>query len=183
MVQFIPFDDSIEVRGEVVITITKGIENFYRALMFELLEKNGIKNPKHAQWYKLDLLLNTLKDVNKYFGPHMLYKIGKAIPDNIIFPQGIRNLEDGLNSIDIAYKHNHRGGEIGYYKLLSFDQRNKIAYLKCNNPYPCHYDRGIITKIASKFKPSQSKNIEVFLDPDKKGRLDGEDSSWYFIKW
>lgn len=183
MAQFIPFDNSVEVRGETVIAVTKGINGMYKNLMIELLEKNGIYMPEPAHWYKQTYWLNTFKDINNYFGPHILYKIGKAIPDNAIFPQGISNLKDALNSIDIAYKKNHRGGEIGYYKLINFNEKSKLAYMECKNPYPCHFDRGIITKIATKFKPKNSNSIEVFVDPNKKGRLDGEDCTYYFIKW
>jgi len=55
--------------------------------------------------------------------------------------------------------------------------------MECKNPYPCHFDRGIITKIAEKFMPQKSKGIEVFLDTQRQGRLEGADTSWYFIKW
>ncbi len=183
MSQFVPFDPKVEVRGETVISVYNGVENFFKPYILKFLEQNNIKNPEPVKWYKQKDWLNVFKQIDKEFGALTLYKIGKAIPDNAIFPEGIKDLKTGLNSINKAYKKNHRGGEIGYYKLISWNPTNQIAEMECKNPYPCHFDRGIITKIAEKFKPAKSQGIEVFLNSEKPSRLDGSDTSWYFIKW
>jgi len=183
MAQYIPFDNNVEVRGETVLSVSNGVEFFFKDEMNNILEKNNIINPQAAKWYKQKDWLNAFKDIENKFGEYTLYKIGKAIPENAIFPEGVKNLKKALESINIAYNNNHRNGEIGYYKLISFDEENRIAEMECKNPYPCHFDRGIITKIAEKFKPTTSKNIEVSLDVNKKSRLDGADTSFYKIKW
>lgn len=48
---------------------------------------------------------------------------------------------------------NHRNGEIGYYKLISINLKANTAIMNCKNPYPCNFDRGIITTMARKFRP------------------------------
>ena len=183
MSQFIPFDDNVEVRGETVIAVYNGVENYFKPFILNFLAENKIISPEPAKWYKQKDWLNVFKKIDEKFGALTLYKIGKAIPDNAIFPEGIHDLKAGLMSINKAYHKNHRGGEIGYYKLTKWDENNKIAEMECKNPYPCHFDRGIITKIAEKFMPQKSKGIEVFLDTQRQGRLEGADTSWYFIKW
>jgi hypothetical protein len=60
----------------------------------------------------------------------------EKIPENAVFPH-VNTLEQALSSMDGAYRMNHRNGEIGYYKLLSFDGKTKKAVLECYNPYPC----------------------------------------------
>ena len=55
--------------------------------------------------------------------------------------------------------------------------------MECKNPYPCHFDRGIITSIVRKFAPIDSLDQEIILDTSKKNRLSGSDSSWYIISW
>ena len=82
--------------------------------------------------------------------------IGKAIPENADFPPEVDNLEKALGPIDVAYPMNHRGGETGHYKLVSYDEEKKEATMVCNNPYPSEFDRGIITTMLRKFKPLDS---------------------------
>lgn len=183
MAQFIPFDNNVEVRGETVLSVCNGVEDFFKFEINKILIQNNIIDPQPAKWYKQEDWLNTFKDIENKFGEYMLYKIGKAIPQNAIFPEGIKNLKKALESINIAYQNNHRNGEIGYYKLLYFDEEKKIGEMECKNPYPCHFDRGIITKIVEKFKPKDSKNIEVSLNVEKENRLAGGDVSYYIIKW
>lgn len=183
MAQFIPFDNNVEVRGETVLSVCNGVENFFKNEINHILSQNNIVNPQPAMWYKQSDWLNAFKDIETEFGEYTLYKIGKAIPENAIFPEGVKDLKTALESINQAYYKNHRNGEIGYYKLLYFDRENKIAEMECKNPYPCHFDRGIITKISEKYKPKGSNNIEVYLNLEKENRLDGAEASYYIIKW
>ncbi len=183
MAEFIPFDDNVEVRGETVLAVCKGVESILKPKIEQILKQNNITAPKAGKWYKQKDWLNSFKDIANNLGPIILYKIGKAIPSNAIFPQGVKNLKEALMAIDKAYKTNHRGGEIGYYKLVEWNEEEKKAVMECKNPYPCHFDRGIITKIANDFKPKKSSFIEVFLDIKSPNRLKGADSSRYFIKW
>jgi len=114
---------------------------------------------------------------------HTLFSIGKAIPDSANFPENIVSLKDALESIDIAYHNNHRGGEIGYYRLTELNKDERKAVMICKNPYPCPFDRGIITSIVRKYKPADSFDHEIKLDQNKESRLDGAESSTYLISW
>lgn len=183
MAQFIPFDNRVEVRGETVLAVVNGVEDFFKNEIIMLLKKNNIENPLPANWYRQIDWLNTFRDINDTFGETILYKIGKAIPDSAIFPEGIKNLKEALESINVAYHNNHRNGEIGYYKLLKWNEKEKTALMECYNPYPCHFDRGIITRMAEKFKPADSLMIEVFVDTSKENRLKGGDKSYYIVNW
>ena len=72
---------------------------------------------------------------------------------------------------------------IGLYKLIEIDYEKKEAIMRCNNPYPCDFDRGIITTMARKFRPADSKLPMVILDKSKPGRFEGADESWYIVTW
>ena len=63
-----------------------------------------------------------------------LVSIGMKIPETAVFPPGIDSIESGLNSIDVAYHMNYRGGEIGVYQATTVSER-QIDVL-CRNPYP-----------------------------------------------
>ena len=129
MAQFIPFEQQVQVNGQTILSVTNGVNKFFKAKMDEILIKYGIINPKADEWYSQESWLNAFKDISDTIGKHTLFSIGKAIPENADFPKEINNLETALNSINIAYHNNHKGGEIGYYKLISFSQAKK----KCCN--------------------------------------------------
>lgn len=78
--------------------------------------------------------------------------IGKKIPETANFPPQINNIEAGLDSIGMAYRMNHRGGEIGYYKFVKTG--NNEGYVESNNPYPCDFNIGIVEGMAKRFVPT-----------------------------
>jgi hypothetical protein len=59
-----------------------------------------------------------------------MFLIGKAIPEKAVLPPEIDSLEKALHSINMAYRMNHRGGEFGFYKLVSFDSAKRTATME-----------------------------------------------------
>jgi len=183
MAQFIPFDENVEVNGQTVLAIVNGVHVLFKPKMHEILVANNIIDPEPDAWYSQKAWLKAFKIIYQTIGENTLFSIGKSIPLNAIFPKEINNLRKALESINIAYQNNHRGGEIGYYKLLEFNEADCSAIMECKNPYPCHFDRGIITTMVRKFAPESSTHSEVKLDTSKANRNDGAESSWYLINW
>lgn len=182
MAQFTPFSPNVEVNGQTARSIIDAIP-VGRDYRMAILERHGIKNPQPNQWYPQEKWLDAFKEIHDTIGQNTLFNIGKAIPENAQFPPQIDNLEKALQAIDMAYKMNHRGGEIGYYKVLSFDKKNKTAVMECKNPYPSEFDRGIIMAMLRKFKPIESVRYDVTLDTSKPTRINGADSCTYLISW
>jgi hypothetical protein len=180
MAEFKAFVPGVEVNGETVLSIVNAMKGF-EGLAIEILKNNGIDHPKPRKWYMQQSWLDAFKEISDKMGAETLLNIGKAIPENAQFPPGIDNLEKGLNLIDVAYHMNHRGGEIGYYKLVEYNEYKKHAVMECKNPYPSHFDRGIITCFVSRFKASDHFSVE--LDKSKPTRLKGADSCTYIIRW
>jgi len=182
MAQFIPFDSHVEVIGQTVLSVITALPAGQDSRK-EILARHGIQVPDASTWYAQKDYLNAFKEIAENVGPHTLFSIGKSIPEDAIFPPQIDSLEKALQSIDIAYNMNHRGGDIGYYKLTHFDAKNKIARFECKNPYPSEFDRGIITTMVRKFRPADSFRDSVVLDTTKPTRLKGADSCSYTITW
>lgn len=183
MPQFVAYNKEVEVNGQTIQSFIKGVTPQFRQKVLQILANNGISNPEKLIWYNQQEWLNAFKQIYDTIGSHTLFSIGKAIPDSATFPENIITLKDALESIDIAYHDNHRDGEIGYYRLTEFNEIERKAVMVCQNPYPCPFDRGIITSIVRKFKPVDSLNHEVELDSNKENRLDGAESSTYLINW
>ena len=130
----------------------------YKAMAFEILAKNGIKDLKPNEWYPQQAWLDAFKSISETIGPFTLCIIGKKIPENAQWPPEINEIHAALSSIDIAYHMNHRiddkilfnpeTGEmsegIGHYKYTITSETT--GTMVCNNPYPCDFDRGIINE-------------------------------------
>ncbi len=183
MAQFVPFDENVEVLGRVVLSITRSIDSIFEEQMKEILQMHGIKDINPDQWYPLKNLLNALKYISDEIGPNTLFAIGKGIPNTAKFPEEIKDLEHALNIIDVAYHMNHRGGDIGYYKVVEFDWDSRQAVMECKNPYPHYFDKGLIISMARKYAPEDANYVEIYLDDSRPSRLDGADSDWFIIKW
>lgn len=181
MAQFIALDKNVTVNGQTILSVVNAME-FGKEERLQLLLDLGI-NPKPDEWYSQQTWLDAFKIISKKIGNRTLFIIGKAIPENAIFPKNINNLKKALESIDVAYHLNHRGGEIGHYKLVSFDAKKKVASMICSTPYPSEFDRGIITAMLRGFKPKGSIYYNVVLDSKKQSRNDGGESCTYSITW
>ncbi len=182
MPQFIAFDKNVEVIGFAIQTCLDCFPEYYRADIKELLKKNHIVDVTPNKWFNLQNYLEVLKEVSTRYGANTLFNVGVAIGDGVPIPLGTP-LESVLAAWDAAYRSHHRGGYLGDIRLLSFDYQAKKAVVTCHDPYPCHFERGIATAFARKFKPEDAGFVDVELDKSKPSRLDGADSSCYVITW
>ena len=193
MAQFVAINENVEVNRQTVLSIVNSMEK-NKDNRLEILLQNGI-NPEEKEWFNQQKWLNAFKTISDKLGEMNLFLIGKAIIDNAKFPP-IKNLEEGLNSIDVAYHMNHRiNGKvmfdpvtgkmlegIGHYKLIEFNEKERKAIMVCDNPYPSKFDEGIITQIVRKFKPTGSREL-IKLDTSKGSRKSGGDSCTFIITW
>ena len=87
--------------------------------------------------------------------------------------------DEVLRSIDEAYRRNHRGGDIGFYRFESTGERS--GEVTCENPYPCEFDRGLIRAVARRYAP-----VESFVFVEERGdrcRRRGDDACTYTVSW
>ena len=179
MTLFEAFDQDVEVNGETVLAIVDGMGILKdRAIGF--LEENGIKDPQKGKWYSQQAWLNTFRSISKRVGDKTLEMIGMKIPENANWIEGIDSIHSALESIDKAYHLNHRGGEIGNYGFEKTSDRS--AKMVCTNPYPDHFDLGIIKATANKFAP-EGTVVDVMIDKSSEIRGEGGNSTTYIITW
>jgi hypothetical protein len=185
MAQFKAFDTNVEINGRTVMSVIDGMGSMTssRQKAMEILRRHGIKHLHKSGWYNQQDWLDSIQEIAQTFGSRTLYLIGKRIPKNAKFPPQINNLKSALKAIDVAYHQNHRGGEIGSYSLESFGEEERMAFMKCTNPYPCDFDRGIIDQQCQQFKPVGVKHIRVEHDPNSPCRKEGAESCTYHIRW
>jgi len=197
--QFRQFEKDIEVNGQTVYAIIDGFK-LLKSIAYKCLtdvgigtvEKDGTVRINPSAWYSQEAWLKAFESISKGIGNTVLYQIGLTIPKNAKFPPWVADIDSAIKSIDIAYHMNHRkhGKEmfdtvtgrmtegIGHYGYQRVEGQNMIISV-CENPYPCDFDRGILTFMATKFQPQ----AEVKHDDSKPCRKKGQDSCTYIIVW
>lgn len=190
MPQFKAINPQVEVNGQTIYSVMHGLKAF-KEIAEEILADNGLVDVQADGWYLQQAWLDSFKTIAEEIGENTLFNIGKSIPDNAKFPPGIETIEQGLSLIDVAYHMNHRlNGKImfdpatgakaegiGSYNFVPTGPNSGKVY--CPNPYPCDFDRGIVTAMARKFKPL----AEVKLDETVESRKKGGESSTYLVTW
>lgn len=185
------FETGIEVTGISINSVLSSLVSV-PLIVDKYLNEAGLPLPPEIDpqsWYPIEKWLTVFKIIAERTGSNTLLNIGKKIPENAYFPAEMDSIEEGLKSIDIAYHMNHRNAEgqvlykngvllegIGHY-LYQIGSNNE-ALVICENPYPCDFDRGIITAIAQKFKPKA-----LIIHESKECRKFGSDKCIYRVTW
>ena len=177
---FKAFAPGVEVNGETVLSVVTGVPGG-EGLALEILSESGITDPQPGKWYSQQAWLDAFKKLSEQVGPRTLFSIGKAIPANAKWPPTVTSIETALPSIDIAYHMNHRGGDIGTYAYQALGEHK--AKVVCRNPYPCDFDRGIVTSVATRFKPASVAVVTTTHDDTQPCRSKGADSCTYLVEW
>lgn len=179
MAQFRAFSGNVQVNGQTVLSVVKGMGPF-AGRGSEILARHGIKAPEATGWYPQQAWLDAFQEISKSIGPSTLKVIGQSIPNSARFPPGIDTVEKALESLDVAYHLNHRGGEIGHYAFRKTAAR--VGVVECHNPYPCDFDSGIIQAVVKRFAPAGAV-LKVTHDASKPCHSNQGDSCTFLISW
>lgn len=181
MAEFKAYAQRVQVNGETVLSVVDGL-GVFKEQALTILKENGISDPQPGMWYSQQAWLDSFKYIAQSMGGSSLYTIGEKIPANAKFPPDIDSLGKALMAIDVAYHMNHRGGEIGHYTMKRTGDRSVI--MVCDNPYPCDFDRGLISAFTRRFKPKGFSHFStVSHDDSKPCRKKGANSCTYTIIW
>jgi len=179
MAEFVAMALNVEVNGQTVLAIVNGMGAF-RSVALEILKSHNIDNPKAGSWYPQQAWLDAFKEIKGRIGTATLFQIGQKIPENAELPPQIDSIEKALESIDVAYHMNHRGGEIGRYAYSKLGPNQ--GKLVSANPYPCEFDLGLVTSFARRFSPV-GHPARVAHDDAQPCRRKGGGSCTYLVSW
>jgi len=142
-----------------------------------ILAKHGLTLTSDSP-IPLEAMMAALKEVSVTFGPNLLYQVGREVPRQGKFPPGIDTVEKALGTLDMAYRMNHSGLPApGSYKteVIKAGQGKVVA----DTPYPCHYDRGLLTELLQKV----NRTTSIQHDDTAPCRRNGGASCTYHIRW
>lgn len=167
----------IQVNGQSILSVLDGF-GLFEDKAKSILVKHGLEGLTPNGWYPLETYFAAFREIASAFGPNILYQIGRSVPRNAVFPPEINTIEKALSSIDVAFQMNHRGAQqLGHYKPEMVSHGH--AKMVCDTPYPCHFDRGIITELAQRFAPGAT----VQHDDSAPCRRKGDRSCTYHVRW
>jgi len=178
----VPYDENGEVLGDVILEFLNYADDF-RDVALEILEKYEIRNPKRGEWYSLKPWLKAFGEISEKMGPTTLHILGTRISENMNWSPEIDSFQKGLDSLNVIYHSNHRGAKIGNYRLLSHDSEKREVKILCDTPYPCDFERGVITSIVFRVRPLDAGKIWVVHEDLRSCRKKGANSCTYLIKW
>jgi hypothetical protein len=194
-----PTYSGIEVTGRVILAALEAFGGF-TVLAGEMLMANGIGKPGRdgfiqadtESWYPLEGYLKIYKQIEAQFGEMVVRKLGAAKAKHVRFPPHPKDVSGAMQAMDVGYHMNHRHQGrimfdpvkgtmlegIGHYHCQQIPGQRKIA-MRCDNPYPCAFDAGIIEAMAQRYVPTAT----VSHDPSSPCRKKGATSCTYLVTW
>lgn len=192
-------EPGIEVFGGFVDSVVEAFKLF-PSVALKRLTSNGIGtigargeiSIDRQGWYPLEKWLAAYEDIANSVGQRAMYQIGQQIPKNAVLPPSVNDIHSSIAAVDIGYHMNHRkNGRVmfdpttgqktkglGSYGYRPVQGERRIVSI-CENPYPCDFDRGVLTAFANRFE----RLARVQHDDRAPCRKTGGESCTYTISW
>ena len=192
------FEPGIEFSGGMAEAITDAFKLFPSVAQKRLLS-HGIGTLKgkdvvidRQAWYPIESWLAAFDGFAESVGPRALHQIGQNVPKYAVLPPNVVDIHGSIASVNVGYHMNHRKrgklmfdpatGQfmpgIGDYGFAPVAGKREIISV-CENPYPCEFDRGILTAFALRFE----KLSRVLHDDRAPCRRNGGKSCTYIVTW
>ena len=103
--QFVPFEDDIEVNGQTVYSVVEGFAIF-KKIPSDILLTLGIGRPgpdglvslDEDEWIPQEQWLRAFEQIGEVVGTGALYGIGLKIPECAIFPPWVTDVRSAIKS-------------------------------------------------------------------------------------
>jgi hypothetical protein len=190
---------NVEVSGNSLNSMLSGFGTFRSLAQRKIVDAGLVPRPSTpgtftvdpTTWLPLRRVLDVFNEVGREIGGDVLLRVGRGVIDNAVFPPTINSVETCIESVQIAYRLNHRRNgkpyieqeekaivdDIGYYapQRLAGERRYRVV---SRTVYPCRFDQGVLLGLAQKFEP----RARVAHDDGPCRARDGEHCA-YIITW
>ena len=170
-----------EVRGGTLLGVVEGLvtHGVPPAGVAGLLEAAGLGRPVPEGWYPVDRYLALFAAVEAAHGREAVRAMGRVVPDSARFAPDLQAPERALQVLDLAYQVNHRGGPLGHYHARVLGPG--LAEVRCENPYPCDLDRGLLERLMEVAGVGPRARVEHA--PGGPCRRRGDRSCLFEVRW
>ena len=145
--EFVCTDPNAQVRAANVLATLTAMQSTPNVAQ-RMLTRYGLKMEElteHA-FVRLQTWLDMLRDLQSQAGFAAVRRVGRSIIEKAEFPANFTTVESVLRALDGIYYLNHRG-DVGHYRVR--DQENGRLVIRCETPYPRHFERGLIEGICA----------------------------------
>ena len=153
------FDPDSTVSGGNILSMLAAMGPFRRRGE-QILAEYGIGEVESEGWYPLGAYVASLRAIGQKMGPNTLYQIGRQIPNHVQLPPGIDTFEKVLASFGMAFDMNHRTGAPDGTTITHEVRNPRTAIIVTGTPYPCDFDRGVISGFFQKLLATRI-NVDV----------------------
>jgi hypothetical protein len=185
MAQFQAYEPNVEVLGEAVLAFLEAFPPDIKFAGEEILGRQGLLKAQAGDWYRVQTLLDAMKETFDRLGNQMMFRAGFRFATAARTPELWNTLDDSLAGIDRAHQMNHRGGHVG--KWIFTDEGSggglRKVQLVSDSHYPCHFDLGLLEGFAKRYRPANVVDVLIRHDDSRPCRQKGESSCTYKITW
>jgi hypothetical protein len=183
MAEFKASSPKVELLGGMVSSLWTAFPESFQDRVMSIMNKHGLANIQPAEWYPLQRVLDTLKEIEDTYGHHLLFQVGEQAALKAPVPPEIDSLKACLLGLNVTLKRFNRGGDVGGYEITEDQGPGGFTryVVVASTPYPCSLTRGYLEGFAKRFGSHEAKEILVRHDEDRPCRREGSDTCAYIV--
>jgi hypothetical protein len=131
----------------------------YRRVAREALESAGIGDPKPDGWYRRQIILDVLREVEQHGDQETLFQVGKELANFTLLPPTVNEFEQLLEASSTIYPQYQRN--LPAYDFIRVE-RDGAAWLYVNHtPWPSQGIRGYLWQMFRRFRPGSQLQMTL----------------------
>ncbi len=131
----------------------------YRRVAREALERAGVGDPQPEDWYRRQIILDVLRDVEQRGDQSTLFDVGKELANFTPLPPEVTTFEwilEGSSTIYPQYQRN-----LPAYDFIRVERDGAAWLYVYHTPWPSQVIRGYLWQMSRKFQPGSHLHTEL----------------------
>ncbi|MEW6140453.1 MAG: hypothetical protein AB1733_19710 [Thermodesulfobacteriota bacterium] len=183
MAEYKASSPNTELLGGMIYSLWGAFPEGFQALVKKVLVKHGVAEVNPEAWYRLQPVLDALKEVEQMYGHHLLFQVGEQAATRAPLPPEINSFRACMFAMNATLQKIHRGGDAGGYVVTEEELPGGLVRYRvvASTPFPCSLTRGYLEGYAKRFRTADSTEVLVRHDDDSPCRRQGADTCTYIV--
>jgi hypothetical protein len=172
-----------ELLGGMIYSLWTAFPEGFQDMIKKVLAKHGTVDVVPENWYRLQPVLDALKEIEGSHGHYLLRDVGQQAAERAPVPPEIGSLKAVLFSLNPTLHKFHRGGNVGGYEVKEEQTTQGLTRYQviASTPYPCSLTGGYLEGFAKRFGASDWKEVLVRHDEASPCRRQGAETCTYIL--
>ena len=172
-----------ELLGGMLYSLWTAFPERFQEMIKKVLAKHGVVDVVPENWYRLQPVLDALKEIEDSYGHFLLREVGEQAAERAPIPPEINSLQAVLFSLNPTLHKFHRGGNIGGYEVKEEKTSQGLTRYRvvASTPYPCSLTSGYLEGFSKRFGAAEWKEVLVRHDEEGPCRRKGSETCIYFV--